>query len=83
MSLLEFLLMSLFTVIGIKYLIDMIKYSLGYEINGKCRYGRKYARQLAKGKRSPQIKKEIVLHKSSEVEIHNDVTKLIAQLGVN
>ena len=33
----EYLIMVAFTVIGIKYLVDMIKFALGYEINGKKR----------------------------------------------
>lgn len=31
------IILSLFTVIGVKYLIDMVKFAMGYEINGKKR----------------------------------------------
>ena len=31
------IILSLFTVIGVKYLIDMIKFAMGYEINSKRR----------------------------------------------
>lgn len=42
----EILIMASITYIGVKYLIDMIRYSKGYRINGKCRYGKEYADQL-------------------------------------
>lgn len=83
MSFTGFALMCLFSIIGVKYLVDMIKYSMGYEINGKCRYGRKYARELAKGRKPGKVKKNKTLPVQRDVEIHNEITKLIAQLGVN
>lgn len=33
----EWLLMCIFTYVGIRYLVDMVKFALGYEINGKKR----------------------------------------------
>ena len=33
----EWFLMCVFTYVGIRYLIDMIRFALGYEINGKKR----------------------------------------------
>ena len=46
-----FLIMLLFTLIGIKYLRDMVRYAKGFEINGKCRYGKKYAAYLLKAEK--------------------------------
>ena len=42
----QLVVMIAITAIGIKYLRDMLRYAKGYEINGKCRYGKAYAKAL-------------------------------------
>lgn len=79
MSALGFILMCLFTVIGIKYLSDMIRYAIGYEVNGKCRFGKKYARMLEKKKRTAAENDEDTNNPDSEM--HREITRIISTLS--
>ena len=80
MSFTGFILMCLFTLVGIKYLVDMIRYGLGYESNGKCRYGKKYARALIRKKRTEKKKYPRAIPKQDK-QLHEDVSRLITQLN--
>lgn len=49
--------LSFFTLVGIKYLIDMVRFAMGYEINGKRRkplFGPKKRQASKKTRPAPQ-----------------------------